>query len=298
LRKKSTSIIGVMVHELNSNFITSVLTGIEKVTSEAGYDIIIAHSSESYTRESALALNLFHIRVDGLIASLAYDTKNLDHYLPFHQKGIPVVFFDRVEPSDKSTVVVIDNTKCGYQATKHLIEQGCKRIAHITGNLSRNVYAHRFQGYKKALTEHHLPFDKKLLIVNDLGEEAARNATLQLLRLPSLPDGFFITNDFTAAVVIQTLKENGIVVPDDIAIVGFNNDAISKLIEPTIATINYPGIEMGEIAARQLIANLKGEENVQLTNTIIIRSDLIIRESSLKKHTPLSIASNNNANKK
>ncbi|PZX61813.1 LacI family DNA-binding transcriptional regulator [Hydrotalea sandarakina] len=298
LRKKSTSIIGVMVHELNSNFITSVLAGIEKVTSEAGYDIIIAHSSESYTKESANALNLFHKRVDGLIASLAYDTKNLDHYLPFHQKGIPVVFFDRVEPSDKSTVVVIDNTKCGYQATKHLIEQGCKRIAHITGNLSRNVYAHRFQGYKKALTEHHLPFDKKLLIVNDLGEEAARNATLQLLRLPSLPDGIFITNDFTAAVVIQTLKENGIVVPDDIAIVGFNNDAISKLIEPKITTINYPGIEMGEIAARQLIANLKGEENVQLTNTIIIRSDLIIRESSLKKHTPLSIASNNNANKK
>ncbi|RTL55924.1 MAG: LacI family DNA-binding transcriptional regulator [Sphingobacteriales bacterium] len=289
LRKKSTSTIGVIVHELNSNFITSVLAGIEKVTSEAGYDIIIAHSSESYTKEAANAVNLFHKRVDGLIASLAFDTKNLDHYQPFHKKGIPIVFFDRVEPTDNSTVVVIDNFKCGYQATKHLIDQGCKRIAHITASLNRNVYAQRYQGYKKALSEHNLPFEKKQVIINDLSEEAARNAAYQLLQCTQIPDGVFITNDFTAAVFIQTLKENGIVVPDDIAIVGFNNDAISKLIEPKITTFNYPGIEMGEIAARQVVAHLKGEQNLQLTNTIIIRSDLIIRESSLKKHTPLSI---------
>jgi len=128
LRKQKTNTIGVIVHELNSNFITSVLAGIEKITTEAGYDLIIAHSSESFEKESANVLNLFHKRVDGLIASLAFDTQGLDHYKSFNDRSIPVIFFDRVEENSESTKVIIDNYKCGYQATKHLIEQGCKRI--------------------------------------------------------------------------------------------------------------------------------------------------------------------------
>ncbi|HPG12864.1 MAG TPA: LacI family DNA-binding transcriptional regulator, partial [Chitinophagaceae bacterium] len=128
LRKQKTHTIGIIVHELNSNFITSVLAGVEKVATEAGYDLIIAHSSESFLKESANAQNFFHKRVDGVIASLAFDTKGLEHYKPFEDKGIPVIFFDRVEEKSDSTKVIIDNYKCGYQATQHLIEQGCKRI--------------------------------------------------------------------------------------------------------------------------------------------------------------------------
>src|SRR5215510_2706810 len=126
LRKQKTNTIGFIVHELNSNFITSVLAGVEKVTTEAGYDLIIAHSSETFTKEAANAKNLFHKRVDGLIASLSFDTKTLDHFKPFIEKGVPVIFFDRVQQDDSSTVVIIDNYKCGYKATQHLIEQGCK----------------------------------------------------------------------------------------------------------------------------------------------------------------------------
>src|SRR6195952_4164343 len=118
LRRQQTNTIGVIVHELNSNFITSVLAGIEKVTTDAGYDLIIAHSSESYAKEAANALNLFHKRVDGLIASLAFDTQGLEHYRSFEEKGIPVIFFDRVEEKTNSTKVIIDNYKCGYQATQ------------------------------------------------------------------------------------------------------------------------------------------------------------------------------------
>jgi LacI family transcriptional regulator len=132
LRKQKTNTIGVIVHELNSNFITSVLAGIEKVTAQAGYDLIIAHSSESFEKESANALNLFHKRVDGLIASLAFDTEGLDHYKSFNDRSIPVIFFDRVEENSESTKVIIDNYKCGYQATQHLIEQGCKKIVLVT----------------------------------------------------------------------------------------------------------------------------------------------------------------------
>ena len=283
LRKQKTNTIGIIVHELNSNFITSVLAGVEKVTTEAGYDLIIAHSSESYTKEVANAKNLFHKRVDGLIASLSFDTTDLEHFRPFVDKGVPVIFFDRVEQNNENTVVIINNYKCGYQATQHLIEQGCKKIVHVTSSLQRNVYAERYRGYRDALYDNKIPFEESLVIINDLSEKAGVESASQILKMEPLPDGVFITNDFVAAVCMRTLKENNIAVPADIAIVGFNNDAIGKLIEPTLTTINYPGKDMGEIVARNLINHLKGISNLQHTNTIIVSSDLIVRRSSLKK---------------
>jgi LacI family transcriptional regulator len=286
LRKQKTNTIGVIIHELNSNFITSVLAGIEKVTTEAGYDLIITHSSESYEKEVANALNLFHKRVDGLIASLAFNTKGLDHYRLFEDKGIPMVFFDRVEEKSDNTKVIIDNYKCGYQATKHLIEQGCRKIVLVTASLKRNVYAQRYKGYVDALSEHKIPFEKELVLIKDLSEQCGAEAAMEILKMKPRPDGAFITNDFSAAVCMQTLKEHGMKVPADIAIVGFNNDTISKIVEPQLTTIHYPGIDMGEIAARHLINHLRGISNIRHTKTIVVRSELVIRRSSLKKQDP------------
>lgn len=282
LRKQKTNTIGVMVHELNSNFITSVLAGIEKVTAEAGYDLIIAHSSESYTKEAANALNLFHKRVDGLIASLAFDTTNLDHFQPYEERGIPVIFFDRVEELGNSTKVIIDNYASGYQATQHLIQQGCKRIVLVTASLKRNVYAQRHKGYEDALRDNKIPFDKDLVLIKDLSEQCGVEAALQILAMKPMPDGAFITNDFSAAVCMQKLKEHGVRIPEDIAVVGFNNDAIGKLVEPQLTTIDYPGITMGEIVARNLVSHLQGISNIKNTNTIIVNSELIIRHSSVR----------------
>jgi LacI family transcriptional regulator len=283
LRKQKTNTIGIIVHELNSNFITSVLAGIEKVSTETGYDLIITHSSESFKKEVANVLNLFHKRVDGIIASLSFDTKGLDHFQPFFDKHIPVIFFDRVEETSDNAKVVIDNYKNGYQATQHLIEQGSKRIVIVTANLSRNVYAQRFKGYKDALFDNGIEFDENLVLIKDLSEKCGREAALQILEMKPMPDAAFITNDFSAAVCMQTLKEHGVRIPEDIAIVGFNNDAISKIVEPQLTTINYPGIDIGEIAARNLIAHLKGDSKINQTNTIIVKSELIIRKSSLRK---------------
>ncbi len=283
LRQQKTNTIGVMLHELRSQFMTSVLAGIEKVTTEANYDLIIAHSSESAAKEAANAMNLFHKRVDGVIASLAFDTENLDHFEPFEKKGIPVIFFDRVFEDADGAKVIINNRKAGYEATSHLIDQGCKRIAHITANLKRNVYAERMKGYRQALSDRGLKFHEKYVIVDDLSEEGSIHSARKILAMKPMPDGIFITNDFCAAVCIQTLKEAGIRIPEDIAIVGFNNDAVSKIIEPKLSTINYPGMEIGELVARSLINHLQGSSDMQLTNTIIIKSELIVRASSLRK---------------
>jgi len=283
LRKQKSHTIGVLLHELNSNFITSVLSGIEKVTTEAGYDIIIAHSGESYEKEVANATNLFHKRVDGVIASLAFTTKNLDHFKLFFEKNIPVIFFDRVDENSEKTHVIIDNYKCGYMATQHLIEQGCKNIALLTANLKRNVYAQRHRGYADALFDARLEYNKNNVLVKDLSEQSGLEAAREILKMNPLPDGLFCTNDFIAAVCMHELKRNGLRVPEDIAVVGFNNDAISKIVDPPLSTINYPGKDMGEISARNLINHLKGLGNIATTNRIIVKSELITRESSHRK---------------
>jgi LacI family transcriptional regulator len=253
------------------------------VTSEAGYDLIITHSSESQAKEAANAKNLFHKRVDGVIASLSFETDNLDHFKPLLEKAVPLMFVDRVEENGNNPVVIIDNYKAGYQATQHLIDQGCKRIAYITSTLKRNVYSQRYKGYQDALHANRISPDKSLILINDLSEKGGIESAEKVLKMKPMPDGAFITSDFVAAVVMRTIKEHGLKIPEDIALVGFNNDAIGTLIEPALTTVNYPGKDVGEIAARNLINHLKGISNIYQTNTIIVRSDLIVRKSSLKK---------------
>lgn len=282
LRLQKTHTIGVILHELNSYFITSVLAGIEKVVTEAKYNLIIVHSAESADLEAANAKNLFHKRVDGVIASLSFNTEDLTHFKQFESKNIPVVFFDRVFENSDGTKVIINNFQAGYDATAHLTQQGCKRIAHITSSLKRNVYSERMRGYKQALQDNKLKFDEKLVVIDGFKEEDAIRSAKRILSMKTLPDGIFITNDFCAAVVMQLLKDAGIRIPQDIAIVGFNNDSIGKVISPKLTTINYPGFEMGQVAARGLINHLKGLWDMNFTNTVVIKSELIVRESSLK----------------
>jgi LacI family transcriptional regulator len=282
LRKQRTHTIGAIIHELHSEFVISALAGIEKITNEAGYDLIIGHSSESMAKEVANVHNLFNKRVDGLLASLAYNTTDLLHFEPFFRKRIPVVFFDRVEENNNSIQVVIDNFRAGYDATAHLIQQKCTRIAHSTANLQRNVYSERFKGYRQALQNYGLPYHEEWTFVNDQSREAIRDMAKCIARLDPRPDAIFLTNDFCAAICIQTLKELGFHIPNDIAIVGFNNDIISQLMEPQITTIDYPGSQIGETAAQCLIDLLKNPVAPNLHRKIVIDSKLIIRGSTLR----------------
>jgi LacI family transcriptional regulator len=279
LRMQKTNTIGIIVHELNSRFIASVLSGIEEVMTAAQYIIVIGHSSESTEIEIANANNLFHKRVDGLIVSLAYDTVGLDHYAPFINRGIPVVFFDRVRKDAPGIKVIIDNEKAGYDATAHLIQQGCRRLMHITGNLVQNVYADRLNGFRKALHDNNLPDESGQVVVTNLSEQAGEEVARQIIEMKTRPDGLFFSNDLCAAVCMKTLKDAGIKIPEEIAIVGFNNDTISRLVEPQLTTVNYAGREMGEIAATNLMRQLSGRSE-PCDYTVVLASQLIIRGSS------------------
>lgn len=283
IRTGKTKTIGVIVHELKSNFITSVLAGIEKVASINGYDIIIGHSSENKDKEIQNTANLFNKRVDGLLASLAFDTSDWDHYKAFMDKKVPVIFYDRVFPRSPFSNVTLDNFKAGYEVTEHLINQGCKRIMHVTADISKNVYLDRLDGYKAALTAHDIPVSKDLIHITTLNEAAGIAEADKILKMKVKPDGVFVANDFCAAVMMNHLTENGIKIPQDIAFVGFNDDTICKIIRPKLSTVKYPGRQMGEIAAQRLINELNGLANAGLESQIIMRPKLVIRESSLKK---------------
>lgn len=286
LRKQQTKTIGVILHEVNSYFSTSVLAGIEKITTPEKFDILITHSDESSIREIANVKNLLNKRVDGIIVSLAMDTQNIDHFDPVFEREIPLVFFDRVIPDAKCTKVVIDNFQGGYDATRHLISQGCKRIAHITADLVRNVYNDRYQGYLKALKDNKIKFDKDLVKICGLNKAETTEAVTRMLE--QKPDAFFIPSDFAAAVCMEILHNKGIRVPEDIAVFGFNNDMLSDLITPKLSTIDYPGLLMGEVAAKELIERIKlkrKNKNIK-DQTITIPTEIILRESSIRK-TPV-----------
>ncbi|MFL5746030.1 MAG: LacI family DNA-binding transcriptional regulator [Niastella sp.] len=283
LEKSATNTIGVVVHTLQSDFIKSALIGIQQVVFGAGYEMMIMHSQENMEKEVANVQLLFNHQVDGLLASLSFGTTNLEHFKVFSNEGRPVVFFDRVDTGSNNHNVVIDNIGTGYAATQHLIQQGCKRIAIITSCLERNVYRDRYTGFRNALTDHTIPFADDLLIVKDITEQAGMDAATQIIAMQEKPDGLFVTNDLVAAACMRTLMEHGFQVPDDIAIVGFNNDPICRLTVPAITTINYSGMEMGRMAARQLIDTIaKGGETSLLTETTVMAADLIVRGSSLK----------------
>jgi LacI family transcriptional regulator len=259
----------------------TVIAGVEKITSQNGYGLIISQSQESWKKEISCISTLFNSRVDGLLVSLAFDTKNLDHFNILLNKDIPVVFFDRVADCNGCMSIVIDNYKAGYEATSHLIEQGCNRIVHIGGNLMRNVYSDRFRGYKQALADNGIEFDQHLVIISDMNGQAGTDAAKKILKMVPRPDGIFTSNDSTAVSAIVELERAGVNIPDDIAVVGFNNEPISKVIKPNLTTIDYPAREIGEISATSLINKLKNSQSANFS-TIILKHKLISRQSSIR----------------
>jgi LacI family transcriptional regulator len=261
---------------------STVIAGMEKIANIHGYNLIISQSQESAKREIASVNTMFNSRVDGLMVSLAFETENIEHFNSLLQKNIPIIFFDRIVEHTKCTNIVIDNVKAGYDITSHLIEQGCRRIVYIGGSLTRNVYIDRLRGYKQALAEKGISFDDSLVIVNSLNEQAGSEAAQQVLKMSILPDGIFAANDTSAVACMQELKQAGIKIPTQIAVAGFNNDPISRVIEPNLTTVHYPGLEMGEVAATTLINGLNKMSATNL-NTLVLRHNLIIRQSTLRK---------------
>lgn len=280
LRRQRTKTIGVIVPRLNSYFMATVISGIEHIAYEAGYNLIISQSSELPEREKTIAKTMFDSRVDGLLVSLSSNTENLLHFDRFLRKNIPAMFFDRTFDSENFAGIRINNAKAGYEATKHLLEMGRRSILHLTFSKTQSIYKERFDGYTRALEEFGVQVQPNHVFLCDLSFEAGIEAAAYALSLSPRPDAIFAANDNCAAACMIALKNRGIRIPEDMAVVGFNDDPVCSIIEPNLSSIHYPGYEMGEIAARSLINHLAGIENIALTHDIVLRSELIVRASS------------------
>ncbi|WP_295767090.1 LacI family DNA-binding transcriptional regulator [uncultured Mucilaginibacter sp.] len=284
LRKRKSNIIGIIVGNLNSSFMSNVIAGAERVLSDAGYNLIISQSLDNVNKEINIAQAMYNNRVDGLLVSLAYETENADHFESFVKRGIPLVYFDRVWPHPKCPGIEIDNIKAAYDITEHLITQGCKRIAHVTAFKISSVAADRFTGYKKALEDYNIPFNESLVIKTDLTMNAGIDAAQQIMNMEERPDAVFVTNDACAVGCMQEIKKSGIRIPQDIAFAGFNNDTEASIIEPNLTTVNYKGDIMGEEAARILVNRINNTSAAaQSAKRITQKSEIIIRDSSVKR---------------
>jgi DNA-binding LacI/PurR family transcriptional regulator len=284
LRGNKSKTIGILIPTVTQPFLSSLISGIEIAARKSEYSVIIMQSHDSYEVEVDLAKSLYSNRVSGVICSLAMETKDTSHFKQFSNNNIPLVFVDRV-PRDYDTFrVVINNHLAGYKATKHLIEQGCKRIAHLTaGSEFGTLYNERKRGYIDALLEHDLPVDESLIIsLKQMTYEEGVKACSHLFDLKEAPDGLFAPGDILAVSAVQTAKKRGIKVPEEFAVIGFNNDPISEIIEPNISTITHPAEKMGKAAAELIIKNLKSAKEEDAKEITFLNTQVLIRESSRK----------------
>lgn len=280
LRTKRTNTIGVIVPLINRHFFSSVISGVEEVAYSLGFAVTISQSNDKIEKENKIAHTFFSNRIDGLIVSIGMETNTFEHLKLFSERKIPVVFFDRVVDEIEAHKIVVDDYGGAFRATQHLIEQGAKKIAHIGGPLNLNIYENRQKGYCDALKDAGLHADKSLIINNSLSREEGTRAIKQLMQQEVKPDAVFCANDTTALSVIIYLREIGINVPGDMVIIGFSNEPFSEVVTPSISTVKQPGFLMGQKAAQLIIQQIfHGNEN-QEYKTIIMPTELIIREST------------------
>lgn len=282
LKNSRSNTIGIIIPEIVHYFFSSVISGIEDIASQKGYTVIICQSNEKFAREVSNAKALLSHRVDGILISISKETNSFDHFVNLQEGGIPLVFFDRIAPGINADQVVNDDVDASYNATRHLIEAGCKRIAHFAGPQGLVIGRDRLQGYLNALTEAGLPIDKRLIIEADTFEKA-RNTVGRMLDTGNVPDGIFAVNDMTAIGAMQTIQKRGYKIPDQISIVGFSDGYLSGITDPNLSSVDQHGYEMGTTAAEMLFHRILSDEEEYVPEIKVLKADLIVRGSSEKE---------------
>lgn len=283
LRTSTSRTIGVMVTYINRPFISSLIHGIEAAAQEAGYNVIISQSRDSYEKEVANVHTMMDSRIHVLLVSLAMETTDYTHLNEVSQSGTPVVFVDRVPTGLASHQIMIDNYGAARAATQHLIDQGCRRIATFTGALHQEIYRERKRGYLDALRASQIDIDESLICTTArLSVEEGSRLTEGLLDMTNPPDAIFSTNDGAAVGAIKCARKRGVAIPGQLAIIGFNDDPVCEIIEPQLSSVTHPAAQMGRQAVLQAlrIADPKfAADNLMVS----LNTEVVVRASSRRK---------------
>ncbi|HEV9038178.1 MAG TPA: LacI family DNA-binding transcriptional regulator [Puia sp.] len=285
LKRGRSKSIGVIVCNIDNNFFSQAINGIESIARQKDYNVIITQSRESYEREIANSEHLSSRSVDGLIISLSAETRCVDHLIKLNEKGLPMVFFDRITDEIETHKVIANNHLGAYEATRHLLQQGFRRIAHITSSRSLSITQERFEGYKAALQDAGLQPDPALIKFVQHGgmiQEETSQALSQLLEMENGPDAIFTASDRLSTTTLSLLRKMNIEVPKQIALVGFTNSISADIFHPSLTAVVQPALEMGQLATELLIQLIESKRPVVEFQKKVLETELKIRDSSLR----------------
>ncbi|WP_314697213.1 LacI family DNA-binding transcriptional regulator [uncultured Prevotella sp.] len=269
-------IIGVIIPEFEHFYFSSILSGIEEKASSLGYRVMVAQSLEKYENEVNICRSFTESKVCGIIVSQSKNTVQYDHFQRVLNKGIPLVFYDRICTGINASRVVVDDYMGAYAAVTHLINSGCKRIAYYGTSLTMEIGKNRYNGYRDALLKHGMHPDNRL-IKNCDNREDAEVITPELMRIADPPDAFFAVNDDTAIGILYSCKRMGYHIPEDISICGFTNGQRAMACDPMLTTVEQRGFLIGEEAASILIDQVEGRLPKDRVEKRVVRTRLIIR---------------------
>jgi len=286
LKERRTRSIGVVVCEIANSFFSQVINGIESIAYDKGYNVIVSQSHESAEREAMDLQYLSSRSVDGLLISLSTETNDLSYLKELHEKGLPIVFFDRITDEINTHSVIIDNFKGAYEATEHLILNGYKNIACITNSEFLSITTERLAGYREALQANNIKPNSSYIkhcFYGGMIFSEVEEAINKLFTLKNKPDAIFATSDKLTTGCLRTLIRRGFNVPEDVALAGFSNSDIAELLHPPLTVVRQPAYEMGKAAMELMLQLVESRRPVHQFEKRVLLPELQVRLSSAMK---------------
>lgn len=282
LVKRQSYNIGIIVPELQSDFYSNLIGGANEILKSKGYRIYIMQSEESYDTEVANTNALIESRVDGIIASATFKTKDFAHFKKAIHKNIPVVFFSRINNKLKCPKIAVDNYLGACLATEHLIKKGYRKIGYLGGGRDFHIGNLRFQGFLDTLLKHNIKHRDEWIIKDDRLIHNSSKYIRKYLTSKNRPDAVFAMTDTIGIEVIRSAKDIGISIPKDLGIIGFSDHVVSGYISPSLSSIRQPTNEIGREAAKILmkLIHRSHENNLELDDITLLMPTLVARDST------------------
>lgn len=283
LKERRSHSIGVIVSEIANSFFSQAIDGIESIAYNKGYNVIISQSRESFEREVSNLNYLTSRSIDGLLVSVSAETSDFSNFRELHERGMPIVFFDRVVNEINTHKVIVDNYKGAYEATVALLREGFRNIAAVTNNENLSITRERLAGYKAALACHGIAEKESFIKFCEHGglvQEEVEQTMKSLLGLETKPDAILALGDKLTTGILRVLKSKKIEVPGDMGLMGFSNSDTTELIDPPLSIIKQPAFQMGELATTLLLQLIESKHPVSEFETRVLAPQLIIRDSS------------------
>ncbi len=283
LRNSESKIIGLIIPEIDHDFFAKIIHGVIDSAAKKGYAVIVLQSDDVYENEKEQLNLLLDKNVDGILISLSDNTTNIDHVKEVLQRDVPLVLYDKIYKLLDCSKVIINDKKAAQDATTHLIETGCKKIAYVTGNLDPQTTIDRFLGYKSAIDSSHLIYDKSLIYTTEnLSFDDGYQIAGQILQDHKDIDAIFAFTDIIATGVLMKLKDLNIKIPEQVSVIGFSNWFLTNVTTPKLSTVNQPGFEMGTKAFELVFDEIQARKGTEPYEHQIVElpTELIIREST------------------